>query len=137
VNKARLAQLNAADMTGVIQRVVATEVDEMWSSVGKKKAPRWLWHAIDHYSSAVLAYVFGRRKDAVLQELKQLLRPFGIERFTPITGARIRGNWKQRNTFLANGKPRRSNASISRSVHGSNGWRGKRFASPDPCRCMT
>jgi insertion element IS1 protein InsB len=81
VNKARLAQLNAADMTGVIQRGAATEVDEMWSSVGKKKAPRWLWHAIDHYSGAVLAYVFGRRKDAVLQELKQLLQPFGIERF--------------------------------------------------------
>jgi len=62
-------------------RVAAAEVDEMWSYVGKKKAPRWLWHAIDHDSGAVLAYVFGRRKDTVLQKLKQLLEPFGIERF--------------------------------------------------------
>lgn len=53
----------------------------MWSYVGKKKEPRWLWHAIDHYSGAVLAYVFGRRKDAVWQELQQLLKPFGIKRF--------------------------------------------------------
>ena len=31
-----------------IHWVEAAEVDEMWSYVGKKKAPRWLWHAIDH-----------------------------------------------------------------------------------------
>ena len=24
----------------------ATELDEMWSYVGKKAEPRWLWHAI-------------------------------------------------------------------------------------------
>jgi insertion element IS1 protein InsB len=65
----------------VIRRVEAAEVDEMWSYVGKKKAPRWLWHAIDHDSGAVLAYVFGRRKEAVLQELQKLLQPFGIKRF--------------------------------------------------------
>jgi insertion element IS1 protein InsB len=65
----------------VIRRVAAAEVDEMWSYVSKEKAPRWLWHAIDHNSGAVLAYVFGRRKDGVLQELKTLLQPFGIKRF--------------------------------------------------------
>jgi insertion element IS1 protein InsB len=81
VNKARLVQLNVNDRKVVIQRVEAAQVDEMWSHVGKKNAPRWLWHALDHYSGAVLAYVFGRRKDAVLRELKQLLQPFGIERF--------------------------------------------------------
>ena len=81
MNKARLAQRNADDRKVSIQRVEAAEVDEMWSDVGKKAAPRWLWHALDHYSGAVLAYVFGRRKDAVLRELKQLLRPFGIARF--------------------------------------------------------
>ncbi len=53
----------------------------MWSYVGKKKAPRWLWHTLDHQTGKVLAYVFGRRKDAVLRELKQLLEPFGISRF--------------------------------------------------------
>ena len=53
----------------------------MWSYVGRKTAPRWLWHAIDHYSGTVLASVFGRRKDAVLRELKQFRQPFGIARF--------------------------------------------------------
>ena len=37
-----------------------SELDEMWSYVGKKAEPRWLWHAIDHHSGTVLAYVFGR-----------------------------------------------------------------------------
>ena len=81
MNKARLAQLNADDRKVVIQRVEAAEVDEIWSYVGKKTAPRWLWHAIDHYSGAVLAYAFGRRQDAVVRELQQLLPPFGTARF--------------------------------------------------------
>jgi insertion element IS1 protein InsB len=53
----------------------------MWSYVGKKKEPRWLWHAMDNQTGKVLAYVFGRRKDAMLRELEQLLEPFGITRF--------------------------------------------------------
>ncbi|WP_250126301.1 IS1 family transposase [Chroococcidiopsis sp. CCMEE 29] len=53
----------------------------MWSYVGKKSNPRWLWHAIDHRSGKVLAYVFGRRKDEVFLQLKELLEPFGISRF--------------------------------------------------------
>jgi len=76
-----LQRLNTRDVNVGLQRVEAAEVDEMWSYVAKKKAPRWLWHAIDHHSGAVLAYVFGRRKDIVLQELKLLLEPFGIEHF--------------------------------------------------------
>ena len=65
----------------VIQRVEEAEVDEMWSYVGKKREPRWLWHAIDHRSGPVLAYVFGRRKDEVFLKLKALLEPFGITRY--------------------------------------------------------
>ncbi|HKA54724.1 MAG TPA: IS1 family transposase [Candidatus Binatia bacterium] len=57
------------------------EVDEMWSYVGKKKEPRWLWHALDHETGKVLAYVFGRRQDEVFLQLKALLEPFGIRRF--------------------------------------------------------
>src|SRR5207247_10797006 len=45
------------------RRGLTSELDEMWSYVGKKAEPRWLWHAIDHHSGAVLAYVFGRRKE--------------------------------------------------------------------------
>lgn len=48
-------------------------LDEMWSYVGKKDNPRWLWHAIDHKSGQVLAYVFGTRKDEVFVQLKALL----------------------------------------------------------------
>jgi insertion element IS1 protein InsB len=61
--------------------VKAAEVDEMWSFVGKKQTPRWLWHALDHRTGEVLAYVFGRREDQALLELKALLVPFGIRRF--------------------------------------------------------
>jgi len=58
-----------------------SELDEMWSYVGKKENPRWLWHAIDHQSGRVLAYVFGTHKDEVFLQLKELLEPFGISRF--------------------------------------------------------
>jgi len=53
----------------------------MWSYVGNKNNPRWLWHAVDHASGQVLAYVMGDRKDRVLLSLKALLEPFGITRF--------------------------------------------------------
>ena len=66
-------------------------MDEMWSFVGNKGHPRWLWHAIDHHTGAVLAYVFGRRKDAVFLQLKALLEPFGLTRyFTDHWGAYTR-----------------------------------------------
>ena len=45
------------------RRGLTSELDEMWSDVGKKAEPRWLWPAIDHHSGTVLAYVFGRRKE--------------------------------------------------------------------------
>ncbi|CAK0747133.1 Insertion element iso-IS1n protein InsB [Gammaproteobacteria bacterium] len=53
----------------------------MWSYVGNKENQRWLWHAIDHATGNVLAYVFGKRKDSVFLSLKELLKPFGISRF--------------------------------------------------------
>src|SRR6266571_38359 len=56
-------------------------MDEMWSFVGNKGNPRWLWHAIDHHTGKVLADVFGRRKDEVFLQLKALLEPFGLTRF--------------------------------------------------------
>ena len=62
-------------------RVNEAEVDEMWSYVGNKKKQRWLWHAIDHRTGTVLAYLFGRRKDEVFVQLKALLEPFGIIRY--------------------------------------------------------
>ena len=58
-----------------------SELDEMWSFVGKKAHQRWLWHAIERRSGKILAYVFGNRKDEVFLQLKALLLPFGISRF--------------------------------------------------------
>jgi insertion element IS1 protein InsB len=63
------------------RRGLTSELDEMWSYVGKKAELRWVWHAIDHHSGQVLAYVFGRRKDEVFLQLKELLELFGITRF--------------------------------------------------------
>ena len=57
------------------------EADEMWSFVQRKKNQRWLWHARDHHSGKVLAYVFGRRQDEAFLKLKALLEPFGITRY--------------------------------------------------------
>ncbi len=56
-------------------------MDEQWSYVGDKSNQRWLWHAVDHKTNTVLAYVFGRRKDLVFKKLKKLLEPFGIKRY--------------------------------------------------------
>ena len=57
------------------------EVDEMQSFVGKKENQRWLWHAIDHHSGQILAYVLGERTDEVFLKLKELLKPFGLTQF--------------------------------------------------------
>jgi insertion element IS1 protein InsB len=64
-----------------VHRGLSSELDEMWSYVRSKASPRWLWHAIDHHTGKVLAYVFGRRQDTVFLDLKALLEPFGITRY--------------------------------------------------------
>ncbi len=61
--------------------IEAPELNEIWSFVGKKTNPRWLWYAIDRNTGQILAYVFGRRKDEVFLKLKELLEPFGIKKY--------------------------------------------------------
>ncbi len=56
-------------------------MDEMWGFVGNKKQERWLWHAIDHQTCAVLAVVLSNHQDSAFLELKALLEPFGIMQF--------------------------------------------------------
>src|SRR6267378_5100505 len=65
-----------------VRRGLSSELDEMWSFVQAKAHPRWLWHAIDHHTGKVLAYVFGRRKDSVFLRLQALLEPFGITKYS-------------------------------------------------------
>jgi insertion element IS1 protein InsB len=81
VHRPLIAGLATSQVEVVLQRVDAAEVDEMWSFVRKKQAPRWLWHALDHCTGKILAYVFGRRKGEVFLQLKTLLDPFGITRY--------------------------------------------------------
>ncbi len=81
MNRLLIAGLSTSQVEVVLQRVDEAEVDEMGSFVGKKKEPRWLWHALDHRTGKVLAYVFGRRKDEVFVTLKTLLEPFDITRY--------------------------------------------------------
>jgi insertion element IS1 protein InsB len=83
VNTALLRTLNPDEVAWDLERAgdAEAEMDEMWSFVGHKGNPRWLWHAIDHGTGKVLAYVFGRRKDEVFLQLKALLEPFGLTRY--------------------------------------------------------
>jgi insertion element IS1 protein InsB len=82
INYSVLNQINDhASISVVIKLADEAELDEMWSFVGKKANQRWLWHAIDHVTGKILAYVFGSREDSVFEQLKSLLQPFGITRF--------------------------------------------------------
>jgi IS1 family transposase len=81
VHTALLRTLNPQEMTVAIERAGEAEMDQIWSYVGNKNNPRWLWHAIDHHTGAVLAYAFGRRKDEVFLKLKALLEPFGLTHY--------------------------------------------------------
>src|SRR5215471_5556291 len=73
VNTAFLRTHNPDDIAVHIERAGEAEMDARWSFVGKKREPRWLWHAIDHGTGTVLAHVFGRRKDEVFLKRKALL----------------------------------------------------------------
>lgn len=68
-------------MSVSLGRVESAEMDEMWSFVKSKQQQRWLWHAIDHATGQVLAYVLAPHEDTAFLHLKALLKPFGIKRF--------------------------------------------------------
>ena len=53
----------------------------MQSFVGNKEAARWLWHALDHHTGRIVAYVVGSRADDAFLELKALLVPCGVTRY--------------------------------------------------------
>ncbi len=57
VNTSLLRTLNPAEVAWGMERAgeAEAEMDEMWSFVGHKGNPRWLWHAIDHCTGKVLA----------------------------------------------------------------------------------
>lgn len=81
INKQFLDSCNTKTLKIHLISINEAEIDEMWSFVRRKKNPRWLWHAIDHATGKVLAYVFGPRKDSSFLKLKRLLMPFGIKKY--------------------------------------------------------
>jgi insertion element IS1 protein InsB len=54
VNHPLIERLAPSHVEVILERVDEAEVDEMWSLVGKKTEPRWLWHALDHRTGQVL-----------------------------------------------------------------------------------
>ena len=58
---------------------VRLEMDEMWGRVYCKGTPQWLWHAINHDSGEVVAYVIGSRESEMLWELLGLLADLNVE----------------------------------------------------------
>ena len=107
----------------------------MWSYVRSKAHPRWLWHAIDHHSGTVFAYVFGRRKDTVFLELQALLEPFGITRFyTDGWGAYERHIAPEQHT-VGKENTQKSKASTSICGPGLNGLYVAPFAFPKRSPC--
>ncbi len=76
-----LEQMSTPPTTAMIVRVDEAEMDEMWSFVQSKRQQRWLWHAIDHQTGTVLAYVLAPQVDVALSALMTLLAPFGIQQF--------------------------------------------------------
>ena len=83
MNEAKLAELEPTQSIVKLCQWEDTEAeaDEMWSFVESKAQQRWLWHAIDHASGTVLAYVLASHQDEAFIQLKRLLEPFGIMRF--------------------------------------------------------
>jgi insertion element IS1 protein InsB len=77
VNEPFIEQLKPTSVA-IVQPVEEAELDEIWNFVGSKKYQRWLWHAIDHRTGQILAYVLADHKDDTFKQLQDLLEPFGI-----------------------------------------------------------
>jgi insertion element IS1 protein InsB len=91
-DKKRASNLRKVNFSKLISRLkgaeeavtlipLAAELDEQWSFVQNKKNQRWLWLAIGHHTSEALAYTFGDRSNVTMTKLKNLLKPFGINKF--------------------------------------------------------
>ena len=75
---------------------------------GKKAEPRGVVHVIDHSSGTGLAYVFGRRQDAVFVRLKALESRVASGAFTPMAGGPRSGRLPQSSLTLGRNQRRPS-----------------------------
>ena len=62
VNERLLKSFDPAQLDIILRQVEAAEMDEMWSFVGSKSQPRWLWHAIEHHTGQPNAAFSAQRK---------------------------------------------------------------------------
>jgi insertion element IS1 protein InsB len=51
-------------------------MDEMWSFVHDKSQQYWLWWVIDHKTGEPLAYTFGTKEHANLDQLRDIINPY-------------------------------------------------------------
>ena len=54
-------------------------MDEQWGRVYCKGTPCWLWHAINHDTGDIVAFVIGPRKHRMLKLLWEILLSLNIE----------------------------------------------------------
>ena len=143
MNHALLAILNPAQIEVEIwreddlakRRGLSSELDEMWSYVRRKSNPRWLWHAIDHHTGKVLAYVFGRRQDAVFLQLKALLKPFGITRYYTDGWGAYERHVDAEHHRMGKEYTQKIESKHTDYEHGSSGWCAARSAFPKRSAC--
>ena len=95
------------------RRGLTSELDAMWSYVGKKAEPWWLWHAIDHHSGTVLAYVFGVGRIPSFSHSRAYWRHLVSHDFTQMDGAPTSGISPPSCTWSASSTPRKSRANLS------------------------
>jgi len=54
-------------------------MDEMWGRVYCKGTPCWLWHAIDHDTGDVVAFVMGTREKEMCKKLWDMLNSLNFK----------------------------------------------------------
>lgn len=86
--------LNATIVTDTEDLVLITlEVDELWSFVGNKKNPQWLWLVIDSRTRQILAFQVGNRSkktgEALMAKLPEELKkkPSFIQTISQLTAS--------------------------------------------------
>jgi insertion element IS1 protein InsB len=110
----------------------------MWSFAGAKESARWLWHALDHRTGRVLAYVVGSRKDATVLELRALLAPFGITRYyTDKAGVYRRHLPPAQHTVEKLSMQKIERKHLTPYALVSSAWPARRCVSPARTSCMT
>ena len=67
--------------------IIRLKVGEMWSFMGSKNQPRWLWWVEDAITGEVVAFVFGRRTHVNFRGLAALLKADQIQVNDCITNA--------------------------------------------------